>query len=148
MCFNCHGNHTTMSMKCTIKKAIINAKRKAEIERNKVTYSELTQLRVPQHPAHTLPPPPQPTYNITREETLKINIYAAHAHYRSMESPGCNVDELNKILKANQLRTIIIPDTPDSQHIYTNTTEQQIKTTSEVPQVKPRREKKREGRNL
>ncbi len=105
-----------------------------------MTYAELTQARLPQQPTHILPPQPQPACNITREETLKINICVAHAHYQNIANPGCYAEQLNKILKANNRASIIIPDTPDSQQMYTNATEQQIKTTTNVPQVKPRKE--------
>ncbi len=131
-----------MAMKCTVKKNIIKEKRKEENEKSKMAYAQLTQLNVTQQPSHTLPLPPQPMYNITREEALIINICVAHAHYKNIESPGCYAEELNKILKAKQLPTIIIPETPDSRHIYTNTSEQQVKNTTEIPQVKPRKERK------
>ncbi len=89
-------------MKCTVKKTLIKEKRKEENEGNKMTYSELTQIRLPQHPTQTLPPPSQPTYNITPDDTLKINICVAHAQYRQLENQGSYAEDLNKILKAKQ----------------------------------------------
>ncbi len=141
MCINCSGSHSTMAMKCTTRKTLIKDKRKEENERNKMTYAQLTQTRIPQQQTHTQPPQPQPAYNITREETLKINICVAHAHYQNIAKPGCYAEELNKILKANNLPTIVIPDTPDSQNMYTNATEQEIQNTTNAPQVKPRKER-------
>ena len=81
-CINCDGNHSTMAMKCTVKKTIIKKKRKEEIEKSKMTYADKTQPRGLQH-LHTLAPPTQPSYTITRDDTLKINMCVAHAHYKN-----------------------------------------------------------------
>ena len=140
-CINCGGNHSTMAMKCTAKKELIKEKRKEENRKSKMTYSAITNMTSTQYQSQPLPPPTQPVHNITREETLKINICVAHAHYRNIEKPGSYAEELNKVLKANHLPTIIIPDSPNSQDICTNTTDEQISSITEAPQARPRRER-------
>ncbi len=68
---NCEGEHSTLAMKCKLRKEIMKEKRKQE-ERN-LTYSAVTTFQPQQNQ--------NPTYSaplITREETLKINIYVAH----------------------------------------------------------------------
>ena len=53
------------------------------------------------------------------------------------ENPGSYADELNKILKANNLPSIIIPD---SQKIYNITPEQQTETSTQTPTIKARQD--------
>ncbi len=54
--------------------------------------------------------------DITKEETLKINILCvAHAHYKNLEKPGTYGEELNKVLTANNLPNIVIPECPRSE---------------------------------
>ena len=129
-CINCDGEHSTMAMKCPVKKALIKDKRKEEVEKSKMTFADTTTLRGTQQP-HTQALPSQQSYMITRDEALKIQMCFAHAHYKNIEKPGSYSDELNKILQANNLPSIIVPDTPNSQdilHITPQTQHTQIKT--------------------
>ncbi len=47
---------------------------------------------------------------------LKINICVAHANYKNQERPGTYASELNKVLRANNLPNIIIPE---DTYLYT-----------------------------
>ncbi len=72
-----------------------------------MTYSRITQATAPA----SLPNFNTPT--ITKEELLKINIRVAHAQFKNQEKPGTYKYELNRILKANNLPSIVIPDDTD-----------------------------------
>ena len=61
---------------------------------------------------------------------------------RISENPGSYANELNKVLIANNLPTIIIPDIPDSQKIYNITPETQTPTSPQTPQIKLRKQSK------
>ncbi len=71
-----------------------------------MTFSEVIREKANIKTTQNQKIPLQPS--ITKEELLKINIYVAHAHYKTQENPGKYSEELNKILEANQLPTIII----------------------------------------
>ncbi len=106
-CLNCGENHSAMAMKCNKRKQILKEKRNEEIERQKMTYSTISQVNVPaKMPSYKMP-------IITKEELLKINICVAHAQAKNHQNPGTYSYELNKVLKANSLPTIIIPDDSD-----------------------------------
>ncbi len=106
-CINCKENHSTLAMKCPKRKVILKEKRKQEIEKQKMTYSGVTQS---QSVISTQPMPQQyQVPQITKEEILKINICVSHAHYANIANPGTYSDELNKVLTANNLPNIIIP---------------------------------------
>ncbi len=80
---------------------ILREKRREETERKNMTLADIVrgQGNLPTQsmtPCYVKP-------DITREETLKINICVAHAHYRNLENPGTYGEELNKILTANKL---------------------------------------------
>ena len=113
-CINCSGNHSTMAMRCTVKKTLIKEKRKDEIEKSKMTYAGTTQSGLTQH-RHPVALHTPPTPIITKEEALLIHICVAHAHHRNIQNPGSYEAELNAVLKANKLPSIIIPDTTESQ---------------------------------
>ncbi len=103
-CLNCSGSHSTLAMKCVKRKEIIKEKRTQDNERQKMTYSNIIQsTTLPKLPTYNLP-------QISKEELLKINICVAHAQIKNQEKPGSYTNELNKVLKANNLPDIIIPD--------------------------------------
>ncbi len=54
---------------------------------------------------------------VTKEELLKIHICIAHAHQKDVENPGTYGEELNKVLVANCLPKIIIPDDSNKVHM-------------------------------
>ncbi len=129
-CVNCKENHNTLAMKCPKRKMILKEKRKDEIERQNMKYVEAARGHgsVPAQAA-------MPRYvhpEITKEETLKIHICVAHAHYRNLENPGSYGEELNKILTANNLPNIIIPDCPKSDTLLTVTSDQRKQKADEV----------------
>ncbi len=106
-CINCNENHSTLAMKCPMRKMIIKEKRKKEIEKQKMTYSGITQNQITNH--NQIMPQQYQVPQITKEEILKINICVAHAHYANLSNPGTYSQELNKVLTANNLPNIIIP---------------------------------------
>ncbi len=114
-CINCGDNHSSLAMKCTKRKEIIKEKRKAETERGKWTYSEAakgTSSTQGMWPVH------QAAYTTIKEDSQRINFCIQHAHYRNIENPGTYAEEVNKIMAANNLPTMIIPDMPDSTKIF------------------------------
>ena len=107
-CINCSENHSTLAMKCVKRKEILKEKRNQQNERQKMTYSNICQKTSPA----TIPNFQIPS--ITKEELLQINICVAHAKLKNQENPGSYSYELNRILKANNLPTIIIPEESDT----------------------------------
>ena len=108
-CLNCEENHSALAMKCIKRKEILKVKRAQENEKQKMSYSSISQATLP---------PKMPTYKlpeITREDRLRINICVAHAQCKDKENPGSYANELNKALKANSLPSIIIPEDPNTQ---------------------------------
>ena len=55
ICLNCNENHSTLAMKCPKKKAILKEKRKEEIEKQKMSYSDVTRVQS-NMPTHTTTP--------------------------------------------------------------------------------------------
>ncbi len=106
-CLNCGGNHSTTAMKCGKRKDIMKEKRTQEIKKQNNTYANIVQS-LPFTSAQKLNIPV-----ITKEEILKIHICVAHAQSKNQEKPGCYSYELNRILKANNLPNITIPDDED-----------------------------------
>ena len=89
-------------MKCSKRKQIIKEKRNQLKERQNMSYASITQ---------TTPPATMPSYTtplVTKEEILKIHLCVAHAQNKDQKNPGTYKAELNKVLKANKLPTIII----------------------------------------
>ena len=120
-------------MKCPKRKFILKEKRKEEIERQKMTYADISKTQT-----NVLPQIKTQIYHvpqITREETLLINICVTHAHYRNQENPGTYSEELNKILTANKLPNVIIPDCPNSNKIFTLYSETQAQASK--PETMP-----------
>lgn len=134
-CINCGKNHSTLAMKCSKTKAILKRKRKEEIKRGKITYSEAARTMDYQQVTQTQIPP-RPTLNITREDSLKINICIVHSHYRNIENPDIYSQEPYKILTANNLPNIIIPDEPKSSKIFISTP-QEVNTNMTNPEIIP-----------
>ncbi len=104
-CINCGENHSTMAMKCQKRKDVIKEKRTQINEREKMTYANITQS-VPSSANKIIPQTPI----VTKEEILKIHTCVAHAENQDQKKPGTYKYELNRVLKANNLPTIIIPD--------------------------------------
>ena len=123
-CINCGENHNTMAMKCNERKQILKEKRNEENERQKMTYSTVSQVNLPaKMPIFKMP-------TITKEELIKINICVAHAQAKNQQSPGTYSYELNRVLKANSLPTIIIPN--DSDNTYENIHTEQGNTSENI----------------
>jgi len=130
-CINCGEAHSTLAMKCKLRKSIIKEKRKQETERTRMTFSEATRISGTQYITNHQKLAPQPV--LSREDLLKVNICVTHAHFKNKENPGTYAEELNKVLTANNLPNIIIPDDPVThtsvgatslqQHIVTDTTQ-------------------------
>ena len=78
------------------------------MKKQKRIYSDISKIQtnIPQHSKSQYYTVPQ----ITQEETLKINICMVHTHYRNLENPGTYANELNRILRANNLLNINIPE--------------------------------------
>ncbi len=132
-------------MRCSKRKEILTEKRRKETERSKQTYAGISS-NATTHARHTITQGPSYTApTITREETLKINICIARAHYMNIENPGTYEEELNKILTLNKLPSIKIPSNPNSKKILSKTSKQPEDKPVEAPHAKPR--KYRERRN-
>ena len=101
-CINCGEGHSTMAMKCKLRKSIIKDKRQRLNEASKKSYANVSQPSASTNPTST------PI--VTKEEILKIHICVAHAKSKEQENPGTYSTVLNNVLKANKLPTIIIPD--------------------------------------
>ncbi len=67
-----------------------------------------------------------------------------HAHYRNVDNSGTYAVELNKILTANKLPKVIIPESPNSHRIFSLIQEQQTDTNMKVSETKPRKSRSRE----
>ncbi|RUM28021.1 MAG: hypothetical protein DSY42_09145 [Aquifex sp.] len=108
-CLNCNEDHSSMAMKCGKRKEILKEKRNQITERQKMNYATISQITPS---ATTMPNFQTPT--VTKEELLKIHICVAHAQNKDQITPGTYKSELNKMLKVNNLPTIIIPEEPDT----------------------------------
>ncbi len=111
-CLNCGEGHSTLAMKCKKRKQILKEKRNEVNERQKMTYSAISQTNLPSQMSSTKTP------TVTKEELLKIHICVAHAQAKNQENPGSYSYELNKVLTANKLPNIIIPN--DSNNVPLN----------------------------
>lgn len=130
-CINCGDEHSTMAMKCAKRKEILKEKRKQETEKNTTSFANIAKK-------WTIPP----TYNnpastVTSDDLLKINVCILHAHYRNIENPGSYENELNKILKLNNLPTVKVPETPNSSRIFNATAPATVATATPATQKKP-----------
>ena len=117
-CLNCRENHSTMAMKCKKRKEIIKEKRTEINDKQKMSYSSVISPSATASTNSNLLPP-----IVTKEEILKIHICAAHAQNQEQKKPGSYNYEFNRILKANNLPTIIIP--PDEPEPTPNNTQTQ-----------------------
>ena len=119
---------------------ILKEKRKEDIERQKMTYANISKnlTNIPSQIKTQYYTAPQ----ITREETLKINICVAHAHYKNLENPGTYGEELNKILTANNLPNIIIPECPNSSRVFTTQSQEPQPQASKL-EITPRSQNRR-----
>lgn len=111
-CLNCNGNHSTLAYKCPTKKAALQAAREEIKAKQNQTYSSTlttTNLATSQNT------PILPAFS--KDTSTKILACMIHAHLVNIAEPGSYQNELNKVLDANSLPTIIIPDTPNSREI-------------------------------
>lgn len=92
-------------MKCPMRKDIIRQKREKEKE-NKTYANVISHQSTPWNMAASPP--------VNKETHLKIYACMLHAHILNITEPGCYEKELNSTLTANNLPTIKIPKTPDS----------------------------------
>ena len=122
-CLNCNGKHSSMAMRCPKRKEIIKEKRSQINEREKLSFATVSKI-IPSATSMTMPQMP----SVTKEELLKIHTCVAHAQNKEQIKPGTYKYELNRVLKANNLPTIIIPD--DEQERNSDNTHKQ--TTSAV----------------
>ncbi len=119
-------------MKCNKRKQIIKKKRTKEIGRQNMTYANITQATLsPKMLSFSMP-------QFTREEMLKINICVAHANYKNQERPGSYASELSKILRANNLPNIIIPEDTDLYTQQMNLQPDVGATSQATAQLKPK----------
>ena len=128
-------------MKCSKRKQIIKEKRNQLKERQNMSYACVTQ---------TTPPATMPSYTtplVTKEEILKIHLCVVHAQNKDQKNPGTYKAELNKVLKANKLPTIIIPDEPEdnNESSRTETVKGAMATEQSKPEPKERRRLSREN---
>ncbi len=104
-----------MAMNCQKRKEIIKEKRSQINERQKMKFATVSQII---SSATSMAIPKVPT--VTKAELLKIHACVDHAQNQEQRKPGTYKHELNRVLKANNLTTIIIPD--DEQEIISNNT--------------------------
>lgn len=108
-CINCGGNHRTLAFKCPEKKKAIEAKTEEKRNKSKQTYSQAA--------ANTMPTPTITNLNIGKDTASTILTCMLHAHFMNMAQPGTYNIEMNKLLKANNLPTVNLPDNPPSFEI-------------------------------
>ncbi len=107
-----------MAMKCQ-KRNGNNKREKSQInEREKMNFATVSQI-IPSATSMTIPKVPI----ATRAELLQIHAYVAHAQNQEQRKPGTYRYELSRVLKANNLPSIIIPD--DKHEIISNNAQQQ-----------------------
>ncbi len=129
-CINCGENHSTLAMKCQKRKDTIKEKRSQMNEKEKMSYANITQF-IPSNARQTAPQTPI----VTKEEILKIHTCVAHAQNKEQMNPGTYKYELNRVLKANNLPTIIIPD--DENETNEGITQKQTSSTQNKAQTEP-----------
>ncbi len=93
-------------------------KKKPINEREKMNFAIVSQI-IPSATSMTIPK----VSIVTKAELLKIHAYVAHAQNQEQRKPGTYEYEVNRVLKANSLPTIIIPD--DDHEIISGNTQQQ-----------------------
>lgn len=74
--------------------------------------------------------------NIGRDTASIIMTCMIHAHLMNIVNPGTYNTEMNKLLKANSLPSVILPDNPPSQGII-NTSQRQSATHEEKTDPQP-----------
>ncbi len=107
-CLNCTEPHSSMAMKCKKRKEKIKEKRSQIKERERMNFATVSQI-IPSATSMTIPKVP----TVSKEELLKIHACVAHAQSKEQIKPGTYKHELNRVLRANNLPTIIIPDEDD-----------------------------------
>ncbi len=119
-----------MAMKCPKRKEIINEKRSKINERQKMSFTRVSQI-ISSATSMTIPKVP----TVTKAELLEIHTCVAHAQTQEQREPGTYKYELNRVLKPNNLPTIIIPD--DEKEINTDNTHQQTANALAINVAKP-----------
>ena len=109
-CINCDGEHRTLAMKCPKRKEALKQKRRLAKERS--TYSNVAKSTIYTKPPHI---PEFPTISANALQ-LSYDCFM-YAHIMNAGKPGTFQEELNKIRKANNLPTLIIPEDPPSELI-------------------------------
>ena len=112
-CINCSGDHRTLASKCPRRKEIIKNKRHSD-QVPKQTYSQAAQQQT--SPSFTSP------QNIPNNNETYTKIYTCimHAHLQNIAEPGTYEEELNNMLKRNNLPEIKAPSNPPSGKILAN----------------------------
>ena len=114
-CINCGGDHRTLANKCPVRKRVKEEKRKEKQAAKTRTYSQATQQPNPATHQSTINPT---SWSFADKDTnIKIASCMMHAHFLNSLNPGCFNEELNKLYKANNLPSIIIPEDPPSKEI-------------------------------
>ncbi len=132
-CLNCGENHSTMALKCPKRKEIVKNKRNQINERQKMSYATISQTTSSDNKMPNVQTP-----IVTKEELLKIHICVAHAQSQNQITPGTYSSELNKVLKANNLPTIIIPEESDETIEITQQETEIGATAKETKLLKPK----------
>ena len=136
-CINCSGDHRTLASKCPRRKEIIKNKRHSD-QVPKQTYSQAAQQQT--SPSFTSP------QNIPNNNETYTKIYTCimHAHLQNIAEPGTYEEELNNMLKRNNLPEIKAPSNPPSGKILANlsvptnnnyTTPDEEKTQQQIDEI-------------
>ncbi|MPC84372.1 hypothetical protein E2C01_079110 [Portunus trituberculatus] len=120
-CLNCHGSHRTLANKCPMRGKIKEEKRKQNINSNK-SYSQATQNTNNSNNTNIH------NINIEKDTATKILTCILHSHMHNIANPGSYNDELNKLLKLNNLPSIILPPNPPSKSIMNPKADHEIIT--------------------
>ena len=117
-CISCSGSHSTMAMRCRIRKDIIANKRKTE--KAKETTPSTSYAQAAKTPTNTAPVIQQlPTLDFSSPIFVRLNQAILHSHYMNIQNPGTYSSTFNSIMKAHGLPTLIIPEEPNSMDIIT-----------------------------
>lgn len=126
-CVNCGGNHRTLAFKCPEKKKATDSKTEELRNKQKQTYSQAA--------ASTIPPPTVTNINLGKDTAATILTCMLHAHFMNIAQPGSYNLEMNKLLKANNLPQVNLPDNPPSFQII-NMAQEKLSDTNSSAQSK------------
>lgn len=141
-CPNGRGDHNALAMKCKKMKDILTLKRKEDKERSQTTYTSAVKRNIQ--------PSTSNTNNIDKIETDKhdrMYMCMMHTHFKNSKNPGTYEQELNKMLTANNLPTLKVPEDPPSLDILTaiNRETEHKETEKEIKGNKRAREEESES---